>query len=351
MSEEIVFASSTLTTSKAHWYRAPRATNKKHIEKMLINPHSILPQFFVILGCFSQTSAPLSKSIHHKPDINITSHLIYIKVIQKEKGRKKQTIHWKRNIATMPPPPPQESGPLNLLRPLLLLSYSAFYIPHTLFNLVATANLKPLTNFSSFKDHWFARFWTWFGPRSREAAAAKVTPLIQNNARGVLLDIGPGSGQWLFLFARALNPSITKIYGVEPNVGLHAELRANAVKAGLGDVYEVIGCGAEELGTKGGVQQGSVDTIVTVQCLCSIPGPERVIRDLYPLLKPGGKWLVYEHVRTKFQKDFVGFWQREFPGRVCYWFLVVDLLTHFCCRCGQCPLATFLQWMRPLQAD
>jgi hypothetical protein len=123
-------------------------------------------------------------------------------------------------------PPPQESGPLNLLRPLLLLSYSAFYIPHTLFNLVATANLKPLTNFSSFKDHWFARFWTWFGPRSREAAAAKVTPLIQNNARGVLLDIGPGSGQWLFLFARAMNPSITKIYGVEPNAGLHAELRS-----------------------------------------------------------------------------------------------------------------------------
>jgi SAM-dependent methyltransferase len=217
----------------------------------------------------------------------------------------------------MAPPPPQESGPLNLLRPLLLLSYSAFYIPHTLFNLVTTANLKPLTNFSSFKDHWFARFWTWFGPRSREAAAAKVTPLIQNNARGVLLDIGPGSGQWLFLFARAMNPSITKIYGVEPNAGLHAELRANAVKAGLGDVYEVIGCGAEELGTKGGVQRGSVDTIVTVQCLCSIPGPERVIGDLYPLLKPGGKWLVYEHVRTKFQKDFVGGWQRESSILLC----------------------------------
>ena len=227
-----------------------------------------------------------------------------------------------------PPPPPQESGPFNLLRPLLLLSYSAFYIPHTIFNLLVTANIKPLTNFSSFKDHWFARFWTWFGPRSREAAAAKVTPLIQNNARGVLLDIGPGSGQWLFLFARALNPSITKIYGVEPNVGLHAELRANAVKAGLGDVYEVIGCGAEELGTKGGVQRGSVDTIVTVQCLCSIPGPERVIRDLYPLLKPGGKWLVYEHVRTKFQKDFVGVWQRESTLCCLLWerFLVLEFL-------------------------
>jgi len=242
---------------------------------------------------------------------------------------------------------------LNLLRPLLLLSYSAWYIPHTLFNLLATANLQPLTNFSSFKDHWFARFWTWFGPRSREAAAAKVTPLIQNNARGVLLDIGPGSGQWLFLFARALNPNITKIYGVEPNAGLHAELRANAERAGLGEIYEVIGCGAEELGSKGGVKPGSVDTIVTVQCLCSIPGPERVIRDLYPLLKPGGKWLVYEHVRTKYGGEFVGGWQREFS---CFALVPLDrwAIAHFadssCFRRDQRCLAAFLQRVRYLQA-
>lgn len=210
----------------------------------------------------------------------------------------------------MSQPPVQESGPFNLLRPLYLLYCAAWYIPHTFCNLVTTLNLQPLTSFSDFKDHWFARFWTWFGPRSRDNAAAKVMPLLQNNARGVILDIGPGTGQWLYLFARAMNPEIRKIYGVEPNAGLHSQLRENAVKAGLGDVYEIIGCGAEELGSKGGIQKGSVDTIVTVQCLCSIPGPEGVIRDLYPLLKPGGKWLVYEHIKTKYQGDFVGFWQR-----------------------------------------
>lgn len=208
------------------------------------------------------------------------------------------------------PPPVQESGPFNLLRPLLLLFYSGWYIPYTILNLVTSLNLRPLTSFEDFKDHWFARFWTWFGPRARENAAVKVTPLLKD-ARGVVLDIGPGTGQWLNVFARAMNPEISKIYGVEPNVGLHAELRENAVKAGLGDVYEIIGCGAEELNTKGGVEKGSIDTITTVQCLCSIPGPERVIKDLYPLLKPGGKWIVYEHVKTKYQGDFVGTWQRK----------------------------------------
>ncbi|KAK0774932.1 hypothetical protein LTR91_008391 [Friedmanniomyces endolithicus] len=210
----------------------------------------------------------------------------------------------------MPETTSQANGPLNLLRPLLLLSYSAYYILPTLLALLSTLNLTPLLSLSAFKDAWFARFWAFFGPLSRESAAPNVMPLLQNSARGVCLDIGPGSGQWLYLFARANNSEITKIYGVEPNVGMHGELRANAVKAGLGEVYEVIGCGAQELGTKGGIGVGSVDTIITVQCLCSIPTPERIIKELYPLLKPGGKWLVYEHIRTKYQGDFVAHWQR-----------------------------------------
>lgn len=192
------------------------------------------------------------------------------------------------------------------------MSYAAFYIPHTIFDLVTSFNFKPLTSFGDFKDAWFARFWIWFGPRSRQVVGGTVTPLLENNLHGVVLDIGPGAGGWLDLYAQAMNPGVSKIYGVEPNKGLHAQLRANAVKAGLGDVYEIIGSGAEELGSKGGVQKGSVDTIVTVQCLCSIPEPERVIKGLYPLLKPGGKWLVFEHVRTKYRGEFVWYWEREF---------------------------------------
>ncbi|KAF2719772.1 S-adenosyl-L-methionine-dependent methyltransferase [Polychaeton citri CBS 116435] len=207
-------------------------------------------------------------------------------------------------------PEPQPSGPLNLLRPLLLISYSAYYIIPTIVDCLVHFNLKTLTSFSDFKDAWFARFWSWFGPLSRENAEPSVLPLIQNNAAGVCLDIGPGSGQWLYLFAKASNPEISKIYGVEPNAGMHGELKENARKHGLDGIYEVIGCGAEELATKAGLQKNSVDTIITVQCLCSIPGPQNNIKELFPLLKPGGKWLVYEHIKTKYDTDFVGYWQR-----------------------------------------
>ncbi|KAK3059047.1 hypothetical protein LTR09_000613 [Extremus antarcticus] len=208
-----------------------------------------------------------------------------------------------------PAPTTEEKGPINLLRPLLLMYYSLSYLPITIFHLLLSFQFSTFLSIDEFKDVWFARFWAFFGPMARDVSAPAVMPLLQKNARGVCLDIGPGSGQWLYLFQRANNPEITKIYGIEPNPGMHKALRENAVKAGLSDKYEIIGCGAEELQTKGGLDKESIDTIITVQCLCSIPTPEIIIKELYPMLKPGGQWLVYEHIKTKYQSDFVGYWQ------------------------------------------
>lgn len=207
---------------------------------------------------------------------------------------------------------PAEESPLNLLIPLIILSYSTYYLPITIWELLLSRDFETLLSFEALKSAWFARFWTFFGPKAKVNAAVKIQPLIQDQARGVCVDVGPGSGQWLYLFAQVMNPTISKIYGVEPNTGLHAELRANAIEAGLGDVYEIIGCGAQDLITKGGLQPESVDTIITVQCLCSIPEPETNIGELYRLLKPGGIWLVYEHVKTSYQSSFVGYWQRMY---------------------------------------
>ena len=48
-----------------------------------------------------------------------------------------------------------------------------------------------------------------------------------------------------------------------------------------------------------GVQKGSVDAIVSLLCLCSIPEPDRNIKELHSYLKPGGRWYLYEHVAIK----------------------------------------------------
>ncbi|THW29107.1 S-adenosyl-L-methionine-dependent methyltransferase [Aureobasidium pullulans] len=201
--------------------------------------------------------------------------------------------------------PPQ----LNLLRPLLLLAYSASYIPITIFRLITSSPSK-LFSWSSFQHAWFGNFWSWFGGVSRESAAATVSPLVRANVHGVVLDIGPGSGEWVYLYAATAN-KVTKVYGVEPNPEHHAALKRRVEAAGLKGIYEILPVGAQDLGTVG-LEKESIDTIVTLQTLCSCPGPQDIIKSLYPYLKKGGMWVVYEHVKTKYQGNFVGYWQREF---------------------------------------
>jgi len=197
---------------------------------------------------------------------------------------------------------------LKLLRPLYLIALSLSFIPSTVVVLLLSLQLGKLASWKSFQHAWFGRFWTYFGPLSRESAEATVAPLLRN-AKGVVLDIGPGSGQWLRYFSPSKNGLIKHIYGVEPNQEHHAALRTAIKEAGLTDIYEILGVGVEELQSCG-IVPGSIDTIATVQVLCSVPRPEAIVKELYPYLRPGGEWLVYEHIKTRYTYELVSWWQR-----------------------------------------
>lgn len=192
-------------------------------------------------------------------------------------------------------------------------------------------------------DTWFSDFWTKLAaPGVRASASASVIPLLAGRVHkgavvesqdsppphpaisGTVLEVGPGSGMWASVLARSVfaasstddgvrhrrpgpGPGVTRILGVEPNAGVHESLRRAADEAGLQDVYEVVPCGIQDLAASGAVAHGEVDCIVSVLCLCSIPDPERNIRELYRYLRPGGRWYVCEHVRQE-------------PGTAMYWY-------------------------------
>ena len=86
---------------------------------------------------------------------------------------------------------------------------------------------------------------------------------------------------------------------MEPNTQSHSGLRQRALAAGLEGVYKILPVGIEDIAKETIVEKGSVDAIVSLLCLCSIPEPEKNIRELYSYLKPGGRWYVYEHVKSK----------------------------------------------------
>jgi SAM-dependent methyltransferase len=235
-----------------------------------------------------------------------------------------------------------------LVDPWMFMGLSLARLPGTVTRLVKASDWATLLSPSRFRAAWFADFWAAVSPGVREGNEPGIVPLLKGRVHdgeifplakddkgtvvddgkdfhpavsGIVLDIGPGSGIWVDLFSdKHLSPTpakdplnnsnghnlrhrtspitkITHIYGVEPNRDTHPPLRQRIKQHGLDDIYEVVPLGIGELASAGVVQKGEVDSIVTLQCLCSIPDPQENIKELATYLKPGGRWYVYEHVK------------------------------------------------------
>lgn len=209
------------------------------------------------------------------------------------------------------------------------------YLPSAASHLYKTSGPSALFSWDKLQGAWFSKFWAWAGPRIRENNGPRITALLEGRVTGgqvvdevvgepisgVVLDVGPGLGYWVDLYARAdisitdsndnarrragKGKGVSKVYGVEPNIQSHPGLRQRAKAAGLDGVYEILPVGIEDIAKETVVEKGSVDAIVSVLCLCSIPDPEKNIKELHSYLKPGGRWYLYEHVAVK------GYWPMQ----------------------------------------
>jgi SAM-dependent methyltransferase len=212
----------------------------------------------------------------------------------------------------------------SLLGPWQYLYIVLTFLPTTIWRLLERGDIKTLFNRSRLKHAWFSSFWAIAGPRIRQRNGPRITALLNGrvtNARiietqvtpgvgGVVLDIGPGSGSWVDVYAEVRDSGAVfqKIYGVEPSRDAHEQLSKSIREAGLEDLYEILPVGVDALESvkvKGDhykderIEKGTVDCIVSVLCLCSIPEPEQNIAKLYQYLKKGGRWYVFEHVKTQ----------------------------------------------------
>ncbi|MCJ1407151.1 hypothetical protein MMC19_001221 [Ptychographa xylographoides] len=140
-----------------------------------------------------------------------------------------------------------------------------------------------------------------------------------STATGTVLELGPGSGSHTVYYT---SPSLRSIYGVEPVSELHPALRKSAEAAGIGDKYHILHCGGqseslipalEKAGLlKDGAASGNgiFDTVVCVRTLCSVPDLSATIEMLYRLLRPGGRFIICEHVinqwRTSRKASMIG---------------------------------------------
>ncbi|KAF5965699.1 phospholipid methyltransferase [Fusarium coicis] len=225
-----------------------------------------------------------------------------------------------------------------LAGPYLFMGIAMRFLPGTLLEVIRNKDFRTLFSPSRFKDVWFGNFWAFIGPQVKANAENRVIPLLEGRVRnghmgdevvgepinGVVLEIGAGTGMWADVFAkvnvgvnnqgdadgelrrRKGGNGLTRVYGIEPNPKSAATLRRRVKEIGLDDIYEVVPVGIESLNDPeawdGRIEPESVDCIVTILCLCSIPEPDKNIKLLYQSLRKGGRWYAYEHVRINENK-------------------------------------------------
>jgi SAM-dependent methyltransferase len=131
---------------------------------------------------------------------------------------------------------------------------------------------------------------------------AKHRGQLLADVRGEILEIGVGTGLNLPHYPE----HVRKITAVDPNPGMSKMLLERIKRTGTAVDHCVHG--AEDLPFEG----ATFDCVVSTWTLCSIPGVERAMRELYRVLKPGGRFLFLEHGLS--DRAGVRTWQRRLNG-------------------------------------
>jgi ubiquinone/menaquinone biosynthesis C-methylase UbiE len=112
---------------------------------------------------------------------------------------------------------------------------------------------------------------------------------LLTRARGRTLEIGAGTGANLELYPEG----VTELVLIEPDEHMRAQLERKL--AALGRRPEVVDADAERLP----FPDASFDTVVATLVLCTIPAPRQALKEIARALKPDGRLLFLEHVRSE----------------------------------------------------
>jgi SAM-dependent methyltransferase len=149
---------------------------------------------------------------------------------------------------------------------------------------------------------------------------------LLRQARGRVLEIGAGTGLNLAHYPAELDELLLS----EPLDPMARRLESRLRRSGVRG--RVLRAGAEALP----LATGSVDTVVSTLVLCTVADPDAALDEIRRVLRPGGRFLFCEHVRS--DSNRLARWQERLAGP---WQAFADG-----CRCNQQTLAKIERTLR-----
>jgi ubiquinone/menaquinone biosynthesis C-methylase UbiE len=134
----------------------------------------------------------------------------------------------------------------------------------------------------------FAALYDTVSKGSEEAGLREERRQLLASAEGDTIEVGAGTG----LNLQHYPDTVTRLVLVEPDRHMRRRLQRRLVDAGR--EAELVDAAAEDLP----FPDASFDTAVVTYVLCSVPDQEAALAEISRVLKPHGRFLFLEHVRS-----------------------------------------------------
>lgn len=138
--------------------------------------------------------------------------------------------------------------------------------------------------------HFFTAWYGFAMRRIDELGLRETRREVLAGAGGRTLDIGTGTGSNLPLFPDGVDELVL----AEPDRHMHKVLRRQLDESGKSHA-ELVQAPAEQLP----FPDSSFDCVTCTMVLCTVPEPADALTEAARVLKPGGKFLFLEHVRSE----------------------------------------------------
>jgi ubiquinone/menaquinone biosynthesis C-methylase UbiE len=138
-----------------------------------------------------------------------------------------------------------------------------------------------------FRERMVTHYDRLMEPLERRVFGAARERLVAR-AEGRVLEIGAGTGANFAYYG----PQASRVVAVEPELGMLAQSRSRAAR--LGGRVHLLAAEGEALPFR----DGAFDSVLGTLVLCTVDRPAVALAEVRRVLRPGGRLLLLEHVRS-----------------------------------------------------